>query len=310
MKSLTGLLAFQAISNGALSGTDLPTRIKLLNWGDNQTRKGVVKVGPQTLATLSANQAAFGFDRIGLDYEHQSVPTHPNFKPAPREYAAYGVPEVIDQDGLYLRDIAYTPSGHTNARNYSDLSPVVHQDKDGEVDFLHSTALCPQGAVDGLTFFSADIKIENLKAMNPDLKKLLATLFACDLNSSEEDLLAAGKTFAEKMNAAPDPKKTSASPEVTALSASLEGLTARFEARERAGLLADAIREGKLVPNSAKTLPIEQLTTLIAELPADQVPLEKRTPDHVKALSATVSASDLAVAAQLGLKPEDMAPAR
>lgn len=302
---LNGLLACQAISNGALAAEALPTEIKLLGWGDNPSLKGNIRVGAKTLAALSANQNQLGFDKVGLDYEHQSVEGHKNFKAAPREYAAYGVPEVREGDGLYLVSLTWTPSGRANAKNYCDLSPVVLR-QDGEVVFLHSVALCPQGAVAGLEFFNADASLETLSVKNPmneDLKKLLCALFGCEDSADEAAILSAGQAFAEKIKKTGDqPEQT----ELTALAARLEAMATRLDDQERGRVLEDALRAGKLVPNSARTLPLEQLTALVAELPAGQVPVDKRTPESVQALSAQVSATDLAVAAQLGLKPEDL----
>ena len=78
------LIALGAIRNDALQGQALPARLKLFNWGDNETvNKGVVKVGKGTMAALAANQAKFGFDVIALDYGHNSLPGHPSFGSTP-----------------------------------------------------------------------------------------------------------------------------------------------------------------------------------------------------------------------------------
>lgn len=300
MSKISGLLALQAIRNDALASADLPKRLKLLNWGTNDSKKGPIVVGPLTLSALADRQALYGFDKIGIDYEHQSVPEHPNFLPPPREYAAYGEPRVIDGEGLFLEDIEWTPSGLEKARNYIDLSPTPLIEN-GEVVFLHSVALCPQGAVEGLSFFSADFKITKpTKSMNPELLKILSVLFNIPETSDEQAIIAAGKTFVEK--AATDAKDN---PELATLTANLKALTARFENAERENIINAAVATGKIVPNSATDLPVEKLRALVAELPADQVPLEKRTPEQIQALSATLSATDLAVCSQLGIKPED-----
>jgi phage I-like protein len=302
MSKISGLLACQAIRNDALASADLPKRLKLLNWGTNDSKKGPIVVGPHTLSSLAANQALYGFDKVGIDYEHQSVPEHPNFLPPPREYAAYGVPRVIDGEGLFLEDIEWTPSGLSKARNYIDLSPTPLIEN-GEVSFLHSVALCPQGAVEGLSFFAADFKITKPthKPMNPELLKLLSVLFNVPATSDEQTLLAAGKTFVE--NAAKESKDDA--PGMTALTSELNALSARFDASERENIINAAVAVGKIVPNSAKDLPVDKLRALVAELPAAQVPLDKRTPEQVQALSATLNATDLAVCQQLGIKPED-----
>ncbi len=306
-----GLLSCQAISNGALASEDLPTEIKLLAWGDNPSLKGNIRVGPKTLATLSAYQARLGFDKVGLDYEHQSVAGHPNFKASPREYAAYGTPEVREGDGLYLTALTWTPSGRANAKNYCDLSPVVLR-QEGEVVFLHSVALCPQGAVAGLEFFTP-ATLDTLSItdpMNPDLKKLLCSLFGCDETADEATLLAAGQAYVEatakaaKAAGEQQKEEETGQTELAALAARLDTMAQMLDQQARSQVLADALRDGKLVPATAKALPLDQLTALVAELPAGQVPTDKRTPEHVQSLSAQLSAHDLAVAAQLGLNLE------
>lgn len=313
VKQPNGLLACQAISNGALSADSLPQRIKLLNWGSNPSLKGDIHVGARTLSSLAANQTKFGFDKVGIDFEHQSVDGHKNFKPAPRDYAAYGIPEIIENDGLYLTSLTWTPSGEKNARNYCDLSPVVLR-QDGEVVFLHSVALCPQGAVAGLEFFTADFqpKQTTQKSMNEDLRKLLTTLFEIPADADEAAILSAGQSFADKISKLLNPPKAEGKGDadkvdLTALSSRIDDLARQFESTTRENILAGALREGKLVPNSAKDLPLDKLTSLVAELPANQVPLEKRTPDAVKSEGLdTLSAEDLEVARQLGLDPKEM----
>jgi hypothetical protein len=81
--SINGRLISFAIANGGLAAKDLPSRLKLLNWGKNETVKGPVTVGPETLRSLSANQKSVGFEHIALDYNHQTVPSSPNFKKDP-----------------------------------------------------------------------------------------------------------------------------------------------------------------------------------------------------------------------------------
>lgn len=317
VKQPNGLLACQAISNGALSADSLPERIKLLNWGTNPSLKGDIVVGPRTVTALAANQEKFGFDKVGIDFEHQSVEGHKNFKPSPRDYAAYGIPEIVAEDGLYLTSLTWTPSGEKNARNYCDLSPVVLR-QDGEVIFIHSVALCPQGAVQGLEFFTADFKpTTNTEShsmnITEDLRKLLTTLFETPADADEAAILSAGQSFAEKIAKIINPPKTEAGAdktdkvELTALATGLDELRKQFDASTRSNILSAALRDGKLVPNSAKDLPLDKLTSLVAELPGNQVPLDKRTPDAVKSEGLdALSAEDLEVARQLGLDPKEM----
>lgn len=155
------LVALKAISNGALGSEHLPTRIKLLNWGRNETVVGPVLVDDRTITAMNASQASAGFDRVALDYEHNTAEGSPEYlrTKEPRDVAGYGTPEVIPHDGLYLSAITWTASGQANAKNYADLSPTPRLDKEGRVTFLHSVALVRNGAVHGLSFFSAPLAV-------------------------------------------------------------------------------------------------------------------------------------------------------
>lgn len=223
-RKFAGLIACQAIRNDALASADLPKRLKLLNWGENSCRKGPIVVGPLTLSNLTNRQAEYGFDRIGIDYEHQSVPEHPNFKAAPREYAAYGVPRVLHGDGLYLENIEWTPSGRANALNYIDLSPTLMAEN-GEVVFLHSVALCPQGAVDGLSFYTSPIPTQ--KAMNPELVKIVCGLFNIPETSDAHAILAAARIYTEKRTSATKANLSALAAEMHILSARLDSTKVR-----------------------------------------------------------------------------------
>lgn len=161
VKSTVQLTPFR-IANGAAALKDLPARIKLLNWGRNETVKGPVFVTETTAALLPQNQKRLGFDRVALDYEHNTVEGTDEFKRTtePRKVAAFGVPLVVAGDGLYLDELQWTPSGKENAREYCDLSPAPLLSGARDVVFLHSSALCRQGAVEGLSFFSVDVPDE------------------------------------------------------------------------------------------------------------------------------------------------------
>lgn len=145
------------ISNGALKGKDLPKRLKVLNWGKNETTDGDVYLTDQTTKVFDAIQKETGRDEdVALDFDHCTVPGSKEYVAGkPKSIAAYGDPELIKGDGLYLTNLEWTPLGKEKARNYKDLSPAVSVTKDGVVTGLHSAALTPTGAVHGLKFYSA-----------------------------------------------------------------------------------------------------------------------------------------------------------
>jgi hypothetical protein len=110
------------IANNALSASDLPTRLKLLEFGVNVTTKGDVVLGDKTLSLFSSNQKTLGFDRVAIDFEHNTVEGTPAYKESkePRDVAAYGTPELVPGEGLFLGNITWTPIGLEKARNFHD----------------------------------------------------------------------------------------------------------------------------------------------------------------------------------------------
>lgn len=156
LSTVPDLIALRAaVSNGALKAEKLPERIKIFAWGDNSSTKGVFRAGDRTAALLSANQRALGFERVAIDYNHCTVEGSPEYvKGQPKAIFGYGTVVARPGDGVFLEQIEWTPLGAANARNYEDLSPAAHQ-TDGEVDFIHSVALTPNGCLYDVTFFSA-----------------------------------------------------------------------------------------------------------------------------------------------------------
>jgi hypothetical protein len=150
-------LAALRVSNKALQGEKLPSQIKVLNWGDNESIKGTFKAGEKTAQLLELNQRALGFERVAIDYNHCSVPGSPEYtKGKPPAIFGYGAVKVRPGEGVFLEEITWTPLGLSEARNFEDISPAIHPDKpDTEVDFIHSVALTPNGALKDVTFFSA-----------------------------------------------------------------------------------------------------------------------------------------------------------
>jgi len=294
------LLAFKAISNGALRGETLPTRLKLLDWGSNPAvREPAPIVNEITAAVLSANQRKRGYERVAIDYEHRSVGKD---TPEPQKVAGYGVPVVIPGEGLFLEEITYTPSGLEFAREYEDLSPAVAMGADGTVQFLHSVALTRQGAVDGLTFFSAEL---NAKGNAMEIAELAQQVEALQkaLNDVSAKLAAAlavnavpVETFTAKV-AELDGKLTTLSATHEATVAELTGrittLSAEHQAeltrRDKEALLAQATAAGKVVPLSAEAiaaLPVAELKASIEALPVT-VPLSARTPRATPTVAPT-----------------------
>ena len=320
------IVALRAISNAALQGTELPKRLKILNWGVNDTAtKGPVTVGPNTAAALAANQAAMGFAEIALDYNHNSLPGHPNFQADPRKVGGYGSLEVIEGDGLYLTALSYTPSGNENAREYRDLSPAVLLDDAGEVIFCHSVALCPQGEVRGLSFYSVNITealsaaavAPSSKNQKPnhtmDYKKLLCLMLGLDpATATDAEIEAAAKKLGETEKKETEVKEgdgkdiKALSTQVGSLSKIVSDLVNLNDSRERDVILQGAMQAGKVVPLSARTLPLADFKAIVDQLEPNRVPMEQRTPENLTALAAgdaLPNAQEAEIQRLLGITP-------
>jgi phage I-like protein len=289
------------ISNGGLTDGELPSRLKLLNWGANATVKGVVKVGPQTQADLAANQKTLGFDRVALDFDHQTVPGSDTFKEDPVKVAAYGTPVVIPNDGLYLENIEWTPAGREYAVNYHDLSPTVRLNASGEVTFIHSAALCRQGAVEDFHFYNVPLNPQASTSMpdpdptnsTVDYRALLVSLLGglgvtLPDGASDADIATAVDQYKAPPVAAKDPKDDkkpappaagAADPGVQALAARLDRIEGKADQDAKEALIALSAQQGKAIPLTAaeiKLTPLSVLASLAAKLPAGTVPLNPR----------------------------------
>lgn len=163
------------IKNSALDGKELPRRIKVMNWGKNETLDDPVFLNDSSARVFAKNQKEIGRSKdVPLDFDHCTVPNSENYvKGGVRSIAGYGTPVLVPGDGLYLDNIQYTDLGVKNAKNYCDLSPAPILNENNEVIGLHSVALTPTGAIDGLTFYSAGLKMKELKTLVIDDEEAL-----------------------------------------------------------------------------------------------------------------------------------------
>lgn len=169
------LTSWPGLANNALASDKKPERIKILNWGDNPTRKGTVTVDERSLRVFPVVQQQSGLDVLALDFEHNTVPGSVEYERSqePRAVAGHLKCEILRGDGVYCDMTDWTPEGDAMWKNYKDLSPApVTVDIDGDgrnvLVGLHSVALTQHGAVDGLNFLSADgAKIACMEFLGP-----------------------------------------------------------------------------------------------------------------------------------------------
>jgi phage I-like protein len=291
----------------------LPTRFKVLGWGENQTVKGRIVVNTKTLSTLPAYQKSHNWDkRVALDFDHSTVPESPTYRPdAP--VAGYGPIEVVDGDGLYMQMLSWTDDGKRLAGggHFADLSATVILNEHDEVIGVHSVALCRNGAAPGMVFLSswspestkppqtAEDLFNALKsalgaahdATPTQVLQQLSDTLAMPTETKPTDKPAQQEPAAAKAEDATAIKTLSAGIDklttlvegqvetIKTLSSKLDAVEKANDERERAVILSSAAGEGKEVPEVAKTLPIEQLKTLCSQLPVT-IPVERRTPLH------------------------------
>ena len=322
----------------------LPGKLLVLGWGRHETPQGEVICDDTTMKQLSAYNASKNWDRIALDFEHNSVPKSPTYAGEPVKIAGYGKLQLVPGEGIYLLMSSWTPEGKTFAADghYGDLSPVVKVNAQNEVIGLHSVALCRHGATPGLTFLSALPAVQHASPAKPASKaphkkpsKAMADvtppqspeeLFAAlkgvlnlGADATAADVLAA---ISKAMAAKAEPDGDEAAADTKALSADLATLKGLLEKQgeqlkllssnvdtgERAAILSQAAREGKQVPaTAAKSMAVAELKVLCAELPVT-VPLEKRTLESTLMLSSGVNPDDpeLAKIAKItGVSDED-----
>ena len=129
-----------------------PERLLLLREGDNPAGNGdTYRVDTRTYAALSAQIDRGVFERLVIDYDHESIKGHPNYKPNPRSHAGYGKLEIVEGEGVYLSGIEWTEEGKAHLADYPDLSPALYFAKEPDADGaksvrnIVSVAVCTNG---------------------------------------------------------------------------------------------------------------------------------------------------------------------
>ncbi len=300
----------------------MPTRLLLLRWGDNESTKGVYRVTDHTLSVLNANQRAYGLGRVALDFEHNTVPGTPAYQESkePRDVAAYGIPELVPGEGLYLNSIEWTAIGREKAGNFADLSPAVAINPETrEVILLHSSALTRAGAVYDIHFLNVDmpaaaaqVTIEALVVRLQEMEARLGYLGELQqaLGRAQDEnaaLKAAVQALTDKLNAMPPPPPPAdlqpLSAAIAPMPGRIEALAAQVDSINRRLLVMRATAAGKVLPLSddqVERTSLETLSAIIANLPAGQVPMSRGTPAvHPLSAGGTPAGSPLETIARM-----------
>ena len=312
----------------------LPRRIKVLNWGDNPNSHGKrVNVGPLFAKCLNAE--TYPYRKVALDFEHNTFPGTAAYKESkePRPVAGFGTIEAVEGEGVFITMSSWTPDGEKMAANYADVSAGAVTDDDGNLIAVASVALCRTGAVDGMDFVEAPLSggvssalsgIINqeggLKPAAPiqkgtamDYKALLLKTLGLGEDATDEAIQAAVAKVAEKkpeedaaaLSAA---VKTAVAEAVKPIEEKVAALSAAAVAHEKADLIAEAAREGKVIALGADAIgkiTIEDLKATIAKTPVT-VPLNAKTPANMKETppAGEVSEEFRQIALNCGVSPE------
>ena len=210
--------------------------------------------------------------RLVIDYEHQTLKAAENGQPAP----AAGWVDAADLEwrdgvGLVARKVEWTAraSAMLDEKEYRYFSPVFPYDKTtGAVLALRMGALTNFPGLDGM----ADVALKQLltptdpqeTSVNETLKKLLATL-GLSADVTEEAALSAVAALKSKADGAdaaqtelaalkaktptdPDPAKYVPISAMQAVQVELAALRGDFNANKVAGIVEQALAEGKLLP--------------------------------------------------------------
>jgi phage I-like protein len=344
MKGKSGKLnvtCFSVRFPARLSGDALPTRKLVLPWGVSQAIDGAITLDDSTVHIFSATQKARGWDRVALDFEHNTLEGTKANKESkePREVAAFGVPTLVPGEGLYLEALEWTPAGLKAVPNFCDLSPALaFRPGSRTVAGLHSVALTRAGAIEGIRAFSVELaEVNPITGDHPMERTVLLALLNLADSATDADILAAAKALGATLKGACDISAMSAevkgiketivpfSATVESHKTSIEGLAVRVQAaedkivgfsadrakQEREAVIDQARREGKVLPFSAEELQTVAIDTLrsVARNTPVTVPMEQRT-QNVEPFSVEGRVSDPGtiskVAAMFNRKPEDL----
>lgn len=180
-------------------GGDLPPRINVAPWGTHNTSKGRVVINETTARELPVNQKRAQYDRVALDFEHNTIPDSQTYRGEPAKIAAMATPSVVPGEGIIFDALDWTPEGREYIGNnhYCDISPALQFNPQDEAILIHSAAVCRMGAIPGLTFFSTNPLVESAIVSDDQARELLATLLGLAANSKKDDVIAALRSSAQ-----------------------------------------------------------------------------------------------------------------
>lgn len=232
-----------------------PARLLILPWGESSYDGGTAKlvVDGRSLVLIPEAQRNSNFDKLALDFNHNSIPGSESYTGEPVKVAAYGVLEIVPNDGIYLAKLEWTADGEKAWRGgyYRDISPAVLSDRHGVVYFVHSAALCRNGRIPGLEVFSADFLKPKTKATMDKYKQMVCRLLGVAEDTDDATIESAFERAVSEVGKKTDGvKNAETEKQLETFSARLDGISAAVDAlSKRADEAARALI--RKIPNAA-----------------------------------------------------------
>lgn len=207
------------------------------------------------IAAAEARQTPFV-----IDYEHQTLNSAGNGKPAPAA-GWFSALEWIEGKGLFAVDVAWTDAAAAmiEAGEYKFISPVFSYLPDGTITELHMAALTNYPAIDGMEMLAA-AKFATTKedVMNKELLKLLGladnadeaaaiaalTALVKKAGDQEQDIAALKAKAPEK----PDPAKFVPVETVARIQTEMAALKGQMHERQVEELVTGGLADGRILP--------------------------------------------------------------
>lgn len=301
------------------------------------------EVAKRLIARVSAKP-----NPLVIDYEHQTLHAEKNGQPAPAAGWFAGTSlEYREGRGLFALNPAWTrrATAHLEDDEYKFASTVFEYDlATGDVIDVRMAALTNNPGLTGMAAVALTALNDSLSSDQPTkeasmpelLKKLLAALGLAE-NASETDVMSAMDALKKKADEAaaktaevaaltaqgksPDPAKFVSIDTMLALQTQVAALSADLTGGKVAQVVTEALDAGKLLPaqkewalglgktNLAALTGYLETAPVIAALAGTQTDGKKPEGAGNGTGTAALTATQLSVAAQLGVSPEDFAKA-
>lgn len=276
--------------------------------------------------------------RFVIDYEHQTLRSVDNGKPAPAAAWFTGQGLEIRDGALWATDVEWTAAAKAaiEAKEYLYISPVFPYRPDGAIVGLHSAALTNTPNIDGMEpmFRAAASQLfPTLESpMDKEIRKALglpedadaeAVLAACNQVIADRDAAVAAKAAAEQQLAAnnqqpsePDPAQYVSVTVANELRDQVAALSQQINGDKVAGLVSAALEDGRLLPAQkewAEKLGTQNLAALSQYLetakPIAGLRASQTNGGGPKTTTGAhgLTEQQLAICSQLGQSPEDYA---